>query len=548
MPADAKKKQALKGRIEGFGNEPMPPPVNENPVDRLMEDAGLMNWWGSARDSVNAMLDVVDDTVNAMADAVDDTISAIIGEDDDPPPEGYEQQGDAPSGRTSNRREGGHADSDDEGEEPSNVDFEKVVAEICTSGGDLEEFVMAVRGMIKTDADEKKFGVTLTEQLLNEVQQEATLRTLHVMKAVVADDNLALARDVVRSRAATKLKKLQATAMFASVAKDILGGAKASASSSEKKNGEAKKQGTPAPTENLLDLAAPATSSSSTSAVAPKQDMEDLLGFGDAPAASPAAAATGPVPALAPPPGATAQRGQRVSALWAGDGKLYPALVETVRGQTVTVRWLRRGAADPPGQAFVCDVGDDSLHESLDIKNVHPLGSGSSRQRNSNDLVDLDTPVAASEAAAPPLTGNLQGLDFFGGSAGSNAPAPVLGSSAPAPAAGQANFANFQSAGGYNAAAGAGPKGMAAMQASGVTAASRPPPVAAAATSAPAEAPKTSLDALSGIGALSALPQGAEPSFSVGAPAPKPAPKPKAEPKVKGEIKLDDAFAVTAKF
>eukprot|EP00928_Gymnodinium_smaydae_P040189 TRINITY_DN2729_c1_g2_i1.p1 TRINITY_DN2729_c1_g2~~TRINITY_DN2729_c1_g2_i1.p1 ORF type:complete len:595 (-),score=160.09 TRINITY_DN2729_c1_g2_i1:103-1887(-) len=439
------KSKELKKRIEGFGNGPMPPPVSENPADilwgRVSEDQTFMSWYDSARSSVNSVLDAVDDTVNAIADAVDDTIAAVIGEDDEPelppgpPPRrggGEGSTGKSNGGDGTAKKKKKKVDSG----ERSGVDWKEVVTNICVEG-DLEEFVLNVRGQVKNDFEEREVGGLLADALLNEVKAGPTLRILHVLQAVVADDNLEAAQEVIRTRCATKLGKLQASPCFAKLSTEILGDfqAKKEDETSAASSSTAKKAAAPAPpTTDLLDMAAPAAPApkAKPSKSAAAAEPEDLIGL-SAPSAAPAASAA--VPALAPPKASAnglVRRGTRVRAVWAGDGKVYPAVVESVRGKEVVLNWMRRSAASTAAESFVCDVGDDTTHETVNLADVQvvsgpPAARSAAGRAGPGDLLDFDAaPAPASPTSDITGTlGGLQDLNLGGGAAAAPAPPAV---------------------------------------------------------------------------------------------------------------------------
>eukprot|EP00927_Polykrikos_kofoidii_P030503 TRINITY_DN26215_c0_g1_i2.p1 TRINITY_DN26215_c0_g1~~TRINITY_DN26215_c0_g1_i2.p1 ORF type:complete len:740 (-),score=185.05 TRINITY_DN26215_c0_g1_i2:174-2165(-) len=435
----------------------MPPPVPESPVSAFWSsvaegDSSLMGWYDAARVSVNSVMDKVDDTVNAIAEAVDDTIAAYIG-DDDPVAPGPSSQynptdqddsGGSGDEKPAKRNAGASASAsakkkdqvgkDDDKER--NVIWPVMVSDICLKG-DLEEFVLKVRGYIKEDSDEVEFGEVLSNQLLDEVTSEAILRILHVMQAVVSDGNLTAATEVIRARCGTKLTKLQASgSMFGKVAADVLGDRKVKKrpkgeASETAPEATAKANGTtaapagktpppPPPPADLLDMmdvgqVAPATASAAAtpaaaaapSAAAKPNVQDDLLfGFGGTSGAAPSAVARTTVPVLAPPPavGASAasratpafKNGDLVTATWDGDGKRYPAIVDRLIGSRVTVRWMRRSATSSPSEAFVSEVGDDGTHEGVMLADLQPYQPGG---------------LNKSTAAAKPSQ-NLDFLDF----------------------------------------------------------------------------------------------------------------------------------------
>lgn len=105
--------------------------------------------------------------------------------------------------------------------------------------------------------------------------------------------------------------------------------------------------------------------------------------------------------------------------MWAGDGKRYSAVVESCRGTTVTVQWLRRHAAASASEVFVSEVGDDATHEHVPVSEVQltsaASGARTAAASGAGNLLDLDTPVATATAAtsAPaPAASPFPGLDL----------------------------------------------------------------------------------------------------------------------------------------
>lgn len=253
---------ALRNRIEGFGNGPMPPPIDDTFEDRLhnalASDETIGEWYTSARASVDAMATAFDNAVNNIADAIEDTVAAVVG-DEDP----WEE----PAPKTNGQRGQGKKNQQgkEDNSERSGVKWDEVVASII-EGGDLETFVLNVRAQCANIEEEREVADVLAQHLIDSQKNSSTLRILHVMQAVI-DGDLPNVRDQIRIKAAAKLEKLQTQGCFKSLSVEVLG--RTGSASSSQQNASAA-----APPADLLSMEAPQTAAKAS---AEKQQPMDLL-------------------------------------------------------------------------------------------------------------------------------------------------------------------------------------------------------------------------------------------------------------------------------
>mmetsp|Transcript_104887 Transcript_104887/g.185292 ORF Transcript_104887/g.185292 Transcript_104887/m.185292 type:complete len:498 (-) Transcript_104887:119-1612(-) len=296
---------ALRNRIEGFGNAPMPPPVAESFEDRLhnalASDETIGEWYTNARASMDSLATAFDNAVNNIADAIEDTVSAVVGDDDpweDPAPKGNGQR------KQSKKKEAKFDDG-----ERSGVKWDEVVTSIM-EGGDLETFVLQVRAQCANIQEEREVADVLAQQLIDSEKTSSTLRVLYIMQAITEGD-LPNVRDQIRIKAAAKLEKLQGSATFKALAVQVLGRT-ATASNSQQNAAESAAKSAPA---DLLSLHEEAPAAKAKAA--PKKEKKQPTDLLDA-SAEPATTGTtdllgavSPAPAVASAPSTQAGAAQK---------------------------------------------------------------------------------------------------------------------------------------------------------------------------------------------------------------------------------------------
>mmetsp|Transcript_71431 Transcript_71431/g.190438 ORF Transcript_71431/g.190438 Transcript_71431/m.190438 type:complete len:668 (+) Transcript_71431:79-2082(+) len=467
----------LANPIEGFGNGPPPPPLEESTsVWAAVADASsgltvdqlgntMASWYDSAKDRLGYVADAIEETVDGFAEAIEDAVG--LGEEDgiektcrnghplveksgtavaflstrpcdicaadiergDPRWNCFQCSYDVckkcHKGQVRPRQKVAHAEDPSE---RSAVDWVVEVEAICI-GGDLDAFVSRVRVTCKNKEEQEEVGKLVSEQLLNEVDSDAIHRILYVVQAVIGGD-LPEATAQIKTLCLSKLEKLRTLPVVGKVAIDVLETLRAVDAGADPKTTASKRSvaAAPAAPVDLLGMdepAAPTTQNKvavASSRVKEKPKQQDLLDFSTdvtPPALPPPAKSSG----TSLKPTAPFAKGDHVQAVWAGNGQTYPAIVQSCTATHVEVQWLRASFNADPSQKFVSDVGDDLTHCNVLLQNIKgKVSTAASRsQPQTSDLLGTDdddlNAVFSGQPAAPV----------------SNGPAPAVAQPAPQP-------------------------------------------------------------------------------------------------------------------
>jgi len=397
-PVESAKVEAKipQNRIHGFGNGPPPPPLPETPTDYLWDAFAsaseslsapdiqdtFSSWYSSALEQFDAVVDALDETVDNIADALEEAVGGQ--QDASPAQRGSFQPVGSPDAvpRVLVASAG----------EMSDTDWPAEISGIY-SGGNIEEFVAKIKARSKSDEEQCFVGDTMAEQFLNEVDHEALQRIL-IIFLVVIQRGLKLCARRLEARCSVKLRKMKNVALCARTAEDVLAA--------------------------LDQMEAEAESSAAAKSAPPAAAPEvDLIDLGDGDASSQSHSGGGVSGSV----GQALSEGDQITAVWPGDGRVYPAFVERADADSILVNWRRPAGIRSAGDRFVGDVGDDSTHRKIarrDVVEVLPTDQ---------DLLDLGTPTSQNQGLQSQIRGNESLVGFeaarplFGGLLG-DAPEP----------------------------------------------------------------------------------------------------------------------------